>query len=77
MVAREGDEVLGRYVAATGHRVDPATMTLYRLRWYLDDIASAVQLLGSPHEMTADTQHWSANLASRVESLGSWRQNLA
>jgi spectinomycin phosphotransferase len=77
MVAPEGDELFGRYEAATGHHVDPRTMTLYRLRWYLDDIASAVQLLGSPHELTADSQRWSADLASRIESLGSWRQALA
>jgi hypothetical protein len=52
-------------------------MTLYRLRWYLDDIASAVQLFGSPHELTADTQRWYADLTLWIESLGSWRQTLA
>ncbi len=77
MVASEGDDLLGRYEAATGHYVDPATMTLYRLRWYLDDIASAVQLFGLPHELTADTQRWSTDLASMVASLGLWRQALA
>ena len=77
MVAFQGDDLLGRYEAVTGHHADPATMTLYRLRWYLDDIASAVQLFGSPHELTADTQRWSADLASRVQSLGSWPQTLA
>ena len=56
--------------------VDPATMTLYRLRWYLDDIASAVQLFCLPHELTADTQRWATDLASMVESLGLWRQAL-
>ncbi len=77
MVAREDDDLLGRYEAVTGHNVDPAIMTLYALRWYLDDIASAVQLFASSHQLTADTQHWSADLASRVGSLGSWRQVLA
>jgi spectinomycin phosphotransferase len=77
MVAPEGDDALGRYEAVTGHHVDPATMTLYRLRWYLDDIASAVQLFSSPHELTADAQGWSADLASRIESLDSWQQALA
>jgi spectinomycin phosphotransferase len=74
LLASEGDDAFGRYEAATGHTVDPATMTLYALRWYLDDIASAVQLFDSPHQLTADTQHWSTDLASRVGSLGSWRQ---
>ncbi len=77
MVAPEGDDLFDRYEAVTGHNIDPATMTLYALRWYLDDIASAVQLFASPHQLTADTQHWSADLASRVRSLGSWRQTLA
>ncbi len=76
MVATQGDDPFGRYEDVTGHQVDPATMSLYRLRWYLDDIASAVQLFSSPHELTADTQRWSADLASRVESLASWRQAL-
>ncbi len=77
MVAPVGDDLFGPYEAVTGHNVDPACMTLYALRWYLDDIASAVQLFASPHQLTADTQHWSADLASRVGSLGSWRQVLA
>jgi spectinomycin phosphotransferase len=77
MVAPEGDDLFGRYEAVTGHNIDPATMSLYALRWYLDDIASAVQLFASPHQLTADTQHWSADLVSRVGSLGSWRQVLA
>jgi spectinomycin phosphotransferase len=77
MVAPIGDDRFGRYEAVTGHNIDAATMTLYALRWYLDDIASAVQLFASPHQLTADTQHWSAEFSSRVGSLDSWRQVLA
>ena len=77
MVAPIGDDLFDRYEVVTGHHVDPATMTLYALRWYLDDIASAVQLFGLPHQVTADTQHWSSDLASRLGCLGSWRQVLA
>ena len=39
MVAPGGDDRFDRYEAVTGHHVDPATMTLYAVRWYLDDIA--------------------------------------
>lgn len=44
----------------TGWQVDPAGISLYRLRWKLDDIASFVQLFRSPHERDADTDLWIA-----------------
>jgi spectinomycin phosphotransferase len=77
LLAPDGDDALSRYEAVTGHHVDPATMTLYRLRWYLDDIASAVRLFRAPHERTADAQRWWDGLGPRVESLDSWRHILA
>ncbi len=77
LVAPGGDDGFGRYEAATGHRVDPGILTLYGLRWYLDDIASAVRLLRAPHEQTPDTQRWADGLAPQLESLDSWRQILA
>jgi spectinomycin phosphotransferase len=44
----------------TGWDVDPAGMSLYRLRWKLDDIASFVQMFRSPHQRDADTDLWIA-----------------
>jgi spectinomycin phosphotransferase len=46
---------LARYAQASGRPVDPAAIELYRLRWKLDDIASFVHLLRSPHSDNADT----------------------
>ena len=45
----EGEEVV-RYRQATGRRIDPLAMTLYRLRWYLDDVASAIRMFRRPHD---------------------------
>jgi spectinomycin phosphotransferase len=77
LLTADGDDPLSRYQAVTGRHVDAATMTLYRLRWYLDDIASAVRLFRAPHERTADTQRWWDGLAPRVEAMDSWRHILA
>jgi spectinomycin phosphotransferase len=64
------------YEAATGHAVEEAVMTLYALRWYLDDVASAVHLFSRPHNRTEDTQHWWDSLASCLSMVGVWRQRL-
>jgi len=77
LVVEDGSEDAGRYEAATGHRVDPTAMTMYRLRWYLDDVASTVHIFRHPHERTADTQRWWDGLAPRLASLGSWRRTLS
>jgi hypothetical protein len=67
---------LSPYHAATAHRPDPIAMTLYRLRWFLDDTASAVRLFRNAHRDTADTRRWSAALASQIEPLDSWLARL-
>jgi spectinomycin phosphotransferase len=77
LVVEDGSEDARRYEAATGHAVDPAAMRMYRLRWYLDDIASAVHLFRHPHERTADTQRWWDGLAPRLGSLATWRTTLS
>ena len=51
---------------------DPAVLTLYRARWYLDDLASAVRLFGRPHGENADTQRWFDGLAPRLARLPQW-----
>jgi hypothetical protein len=52
-------------------------MTLYRLRWYLDDLASAVRLLRNPHDDTPDTRRWQHALGPQLEQLSEWRDVLA
>jgi len=61
-----------RYQRITGRELDPAVITLYRLRWYLDDLASAVGLLRNRHEDTADTRRWREGLGPQLEQLPRW-----
>jgi spectinomycin phosphotransferase len=63
---------LERYQQATGHAVDPDVVTLYRLRWYLDDTASAARMFRNDHCETADTRRWFAALAPLLARLPEW-----
>jgi spectinomycin phosphotransferase len=74
LVVEEGSGDTERYEAVTGRRINPAAMVLYRLRWYLDDIASAVRLFRHAHDRTPDTERWWEELASRLAALASWRE---
>jgi len=65
------------YEAATGRPVDPNALVLYRLRWYLDDVASAVRMFRQPHRRTEDTERWWAELAPRLQELPEWQKTLA
>jgi len=71
IVTASGDGV-DRYQDATGRRVEPAVITLYQVRWYLDDIASAIPLFRNRHRHTADTQRWWQGLAPMLEELPRW-----
>ena len=68
---------VARYERATGHRVDFEVIILYRLRWYLDDLASAVRLFRRPHDDNPDTQLWWDGLTPRIEELPCWLARLA
>jgi spectinomycin phosphotransferase len=66
-----------RYEQATGRRVHLPVIALYRLRWYLDDLASATRLFSRSHSDTPDTRKWWEGLSpwlqqlpSRLELLG-------
>ncbi len=61
-----------RYQAATGHEVDFDVITLYQLRWYLDDLASAVRLFRRRHDRNPDTQLWWDGLGPQIDQLQSW-----
>jgi spectinomycin phosphotransferase len=76
LVIEAGSEDAQAYEASTGHHVNEAVMMLYRLRWYLDDIASAVHLFTHPHGRTGDTQGWWDGLALRLSMVDVWRQRL-
>jgi spectinomycin phosphotransferase len=61
-----------RYERATGHVVDFDVIILYRLRWYLDDLASAVRLFRDWHDQNPDTRRWWEGLAPRIAALPEW-----
>jgi spectinomycin phosphotransferase len=65
------------YQEATGRELDPAVITLYRLRWYLDDLGSAVHMFRGPHRDTADTRRWWQGLPPWLEQLPRWLDQLA
>ena len=68
----DGPADVDRYQEAAGRTVDPAVITLYRLRWYLDDLSSAVGMFSGPHQDTADTRRWRQSLAPLLERLPRW-----
>jgi spectinomycin phosphotransferase len=71
IVTPRGDGV-DRYQKATGREVEPAVITLYQVRWYLDDLASAIRLFRNRHRDTADTRRWWQGLAPRLTQLHRW-----
>ncbi len=71
IVTASGEDV-DRYQEATGRQVEPAVITVYRVRWYLDDLASAIRLFRNRHRDTADTRRWWQGLSPRLEQLPRW-----
>jgi len=76
LIATTGDQDIDRYQQATGRELDPAAIALYRLRWYLDDLASAIRLFRHPHRDTPDTRRWWRGLAPRLGQLPQWLDHL-
>jgi spectinomycin phosphotransferase len=56
MLVDDDEEAAKGYADATGHELDAAAMSFFRLRWDLADIASFSDLLRSPHRQTEDTE---------------------
>ncbi|HEV7758017.1 MAG TPA: hypothetical protein VGO78_03475 [Acidimicrobiales bacterium] len=55
------------YSSATGRRVRPSVLELYRLRWDLTEIALAVAVFRRPHGPTADTDQLWADLEESLD----------
>jgi spectinomycin phosphotransferase len=66
-----------RYQAATSHQVDFDVITLYQLRWYLDDLAGATRLFRRPHYENPDTKLWWEGLGPQINQLPSWFARLS
>jgi spectinomycin phosphotransferase len=76
LIATAGNEGVDRYQQATGRELDPAVITLYRSRWYLDDVARATRLFRNRHRDTPGTRRWWHGLAPRLEQLPRWLELL-
>lgn len=55
MVVREGTDDAAAYSETTGHRLDEAAVSFFRLTWDLKDLAERVNQLRTPHQDTEDT----------------------
>jgi len=77
LIATTSNEGIDRYQQATGRELDPAVITLYRLRWYLDDLASAIRLFRNRHRDSPDTRRWWHGLVPELEQLPGWLDLLA
>ena len=77
LIATTRNEGIDRYQQATGRELDPGVITLYRLRWYLDDLASAIRLFRNRHRDTPDTRRWWRGLVPELEQLPGWLDLLA
>jgi len=72
LIAASRSEGTDRYEQATGRALDHAVIALYRLRWYLDDLASATRMFRNPHRDTADTRLLRDGLEHHLEQLPRW-----
>lgn len=72
LIASTANEGVDRYQEATGRALDPAVITLYRLRWYLDDLASAMRMFRNRHSDTADTRGWQRGIEPQLDRLSAW-----
>jgi len=72
LIATSRNEGIDRYEQTVGRALDRRVITLYRLRWYLDDIAGAIRLFSKRHGDTADTLRSLDALAPDLEQLPEW-----
>jgi spectinomycin phosphotransferase len=66
----ESAEDLKRYAEATGRTIDASALTLYRLRWDLEEVSIYVDWFRAAHERSADTEEAWLGLLESVENLG-------
>ena len=65
------DQDAAQYTKRTGRLINQDALTLYRLRWGLDDIEEFLSEIRSPHQQTADTLiSWTA-LQTTLEAIAS------
>jgi spectinomycin phosphotransferase len=57
LASGDAADAFADYSTATGVRVDPAALRLYRLRWLLDDLVYCVRTLWTADAITRETEH--------------------
>ena len=77
LVVTASNEGIDRYQQATSRELRSEVIRLYRLRWYLDDVASAVRLFRKAHHDTPDTRRWRHGLRRDLERLPRWQDLLS
>jgi spectinomycin phosphotransferase len=60
---------LERYAEATGRTPDASALTLYRLRWDLEEVSIYVHWFRAPHDRSPDTEQAWHGLLEAVEHL--------
>ncbi|WP_433384526.1 phosphotransferase [Actinoplanes sp. CA-142083] len=62
------DDALARYADATGHRVSPAALAFYQLRWTLADVVAYADDLRRPHDEGGDAEEALGYLRGHLEA---------
>lgn len=65
----ESPQDLERYAEAGGRTPDASALTLYRLRWDLEELSGYVDWFRAPHDRSADTEEAWHELLAAVEHL--------
>lgn len=63
-------EDLERYAEATGRTISASALTVYRLRWDLEETALYIDWFRAPHDRSPDTEEAWQGLLEAVEHLG-------
>jgi spectinomycin phosphotransferase len=70
----ETPEDLERYAEASGRTVNTSALTLYLLRWDLEEVSSYVDWFRAPHDRSPDTEEaWQGLLESVTRLSGGYR----
>jgi spectinomycin phosphotransferase len=65
----QGPEDLERYAEAVGRTVTASALTLYRLRWDLEEVSSYIDWFRAPHDRSLDTEQAWQELLETVAHL--------
>jgi spectinomycin phosphotransferase len=76
LAATPDDPAAARYTAATGRRLDPEALDLFRLSWDLRDLAEYLHVLRAPHTESEDTAQALQGVRHCVGIRDRWERRL-